>query len=76
MESSNEDYLDVDKDIPGQHFCCVSFVSPEKIYKRRELFYTKKFIENLGISDIDNLDTKFDDFIHDKDDELQMEFQD
>tara|TARA_Y100000389_G_scaffold85631_1_gene82366 strand:- start:269 stop:874 length:606 start_codon:yes stop_codon:yes gene_type:complete len=71
----NEDYLDVDKEIPGQSFCCISFVSPEKIYKKREVFYTKKFIENLGIADIDNLDKKFDDFMNIQEETLQREFQ-
>jgi hypothetical protein len=77
MESAtlNEDYLDVDKEIPGQNFCCISFVSPEKIYKKREVFYTKKFIESLGITDIDNLDKKFDDFINIQEETLQREFQ-
>jgi hypothetical protein len=71
----NEDYLDVDKEIPGQNFCCISFVSPEKIYKKRDVFYTKKFIESLGLNDIDNLDKKFDDFINIQEETLQREFQ-
>ena len=71
----NEDCLDVDKEIPGQNFCCISFVSPENIYKKREVFYTKKFIESLGLNDIDNLDKKFDDFINIQEETLQREFQ-
>jgi hypothetical protein len=33
-----EDYLDVDKPLPGQNFYCISFVSPEKILEQKELF--------------------------------------
>jgi len=33
-----EDHLEVDKGIHGQNFACVSFLSPEKILKRKEEF--------------------------------------
>lgn len=33
-----EDFLDVDKPLPGQNFYCISFVSPEKVLKQKELF--------------------------------------
>ena len=39
-----EDYLEVDKPIPGQNYVCLSFVSPEKTLKERELFLFNKFI--------------------------------
>lgn len=42
-----EDFLDVDPKIPGQNFVCMSFVSPEKVLKKKELFITSKFIEYL-----------------------------
>ena len=32
-----EDFLDVDREIPSQKFVCISFVSPEKI-QRKQLF--------------------------------------
>jgi hypothetical protein len=34
-----EDYLEVDKPIPGQNFVCLSFVSPEKMITKKEAFY-------------------------------------
>ena len=36
-----EDYLDVDKPIPGQNFYCISFVSPDKILAQKDqyMFY-------------------------------------
>ena len=38
---TEEDFLEVDKPLPGQSFCCVSFVSPEKtlMNKEQHMFY-------------------------------------
>jgi len=33
-----EDFLEVDKPVPGQSFTCVSFLSPEKVLKKKEEF--------------------------------------
>jgi len=33
-----EDYLDVDKPLPGQNFYCISFVSPEKVLEQKDKF--------------------------------------
>lgn len=38
------DLLDVDKPIAGQNFCCISFLTPEKILKDKNLFIFEKFI--------------------------------
>ena len=38
------DLLEEDKTISGQKFVCVSFCSPEKIIKQKELFYFEKFL--------------------------------
>lgn len=35
---TEEDYLDVDKPLPGQNYYCISFVSPEKILQQKEFF--------------------------------------
>jgi hypothetical protein len=37
------DYLDVDKPISGQNFVCLSFLSPENMIERRELFLLENF---------------------------------
>lgn len=39
------DVLDVDKPIAGQMFGCFSFISPEKILKKKELFYFEQFLK-------------------------------
>lgn len=42
-----EDFLSVDQPVPGQNFCCLSFVSPEKILRRKSLFLIKAFLKDL-----------------------------
>ena len=35
-----EDFLSVDQKAPGQNYCCLSFISPEKVInKKKHLFY-------------------------------------
>jgi len=40
-----EDFLEADTPIPGQNFVCLSFISPEKVLKRKEPFVCKSFIK-------------------------------
>lgn len=42
-----EDFLEVDQPIPGQNFVCISFISPEKVIKQKEIFFMKKFLHDL-----------------------------
>lgn len=42
-----EDFLEVDRPIPGQNFVCISFVSPEKVIKQKETFFFTKFLQNF-----------------------------
>jgi len=44
------DLLDEDKPISGQKFCCVSFLSPEKIVKQKELFFIDEFLKQWDIN--------------------------
>ncbi len=44
------DLLEEDKPIANQKFACVSFVSPEKIYKKKEEFYFEKFLKGWEFS--------------------------
>tara|TARA_B110000444_G_C18796353_1_gene575080 strand:- start:675 stop:1544 length:870 start_codon:yes stop_codon:yes gene_type:complete len=51
--SENPTYVDLleeDKSISGQKFVCVSFVSPENILKRRELFMFERFLKGYDFS--------------------------
>ena len=63
-----EDYLDVDKPLPGQNYYCISFVSPEKVIEQKELFmyyhYERAFYQKIsGMIDstLTNLIEKSDD---------------
>ena len=40
------DLLDEDKAISGQKFVCVSFLSPENILKKKEIFFFEEFLNN------------------------------
>uniref|UniRef100_A0A6C0F3L3 Uncharacterized protein n=1 Tax=viral metagenome TaxID=1070528 RepID=A0A6C0F3L3_9ZZZZ len=44
------DILEVDKPIAGQNFCCISFVSPEKILKQKEMFFFQEFLNKWEFS--------------------------
>jgi hypothetical protein len=48
--SKHADLLDEDKPLAGQKFVCLSFVSPEKIIKQREIFMFEKFVEQWEFS--------------------------
>ena len=62
--SPNPKYIDLcDEDAPisGQKFVCMSFVSPDKILKKRETFLFDKFVESWEFS---KSMSKFTDFLH------------
>ena len=40
------DLLDEDAPVAGQKFVCVSFISPEKIIKQREMFMFENFLSS------------------------------
>ncbi len=44
------DLLEEDKPVAGQKFVCVSFVSPEKILKQKELFFFEEFLKKWDFS--------------------------
>jgi len=39
-----EDFLDADAEIRGQEFVCLSFISPESVLKRKDLYFFQKFM--------------------------------
>lgn len=44
------DLMDEDEGLPGQKYCCISFISPEKILKKREVFLFDKFVKGYDFS--------------------------
>ena len=51
--TNNPKYIDLcdeDQPLAGQKFACMSFVSPEKILKKREVYLFDQFIKNWEFS--------------------------
>jgi hypothetical protein len=44
------DLLDEDKAVAGQKFVCVSFVSPENLLKKKEVFFFEEFLKHWDYS--------------------------
>jgi len=77
VEEIEEDFLTVDDKIPGQNFVCLSFVSPEKIIKNKEMFMLKEFVNDLNKElkwDYDNIAGKYEDFRYRREKELIEQF--
>jgi hypothetical protein len=52
MSGSNvrEDFLDEDNEIPSQRYVLLSFLSPEKVLTRKEMFFFEQFLKNYEIN--------------------------
>ena len=44
-----EVYLEADKEIPGQHYVCLSFISPQKVLKDKAVFFFAEFMKDYEI---------------------------
>ena len=42
--TDKEDFLEVDRPVPGQNYACLSFISPENVLKEKELYLFHKFM--------------------------------
>ena len=47
--SQVEDFLDEDTEIPGQRYVLLSFLSPEKVLDKKELFFFQKFVKSYEV---------------------------
>tara|TARA_Y100000389_G_scaffold136015_2_gene133545 strand:+ start:15952 stop:16632 length:681 start_codon:yes stop_codon:yes gene_type:complete len=81
INTTDGDFLDVDTPLPGQNYVCLSFISPEKVLKQKERFFTKKFIKSYTSSPefvkgetVENLDEKYEDFVSLHSAKLEEEF--
>ena len=71
------DLLDEDKPINGQKYVCVSFVSPENILKKKEIFYFERFLKTYDFEKNNSKYTKFFQYISYKHDiDLSLLFED
>jgi len=48
VTTKETDYLDVDKNIRGQNYVLLSFLSPEEILLKKESYYFSRFLEQFG----------------------------
>lgn len=48
-ETVVEDFLDEDTEIPGQHYVLLSFISPEKVLEKKDLFFFNKFLQSYEV---------------------------
>ena len=55
------DLLDEDPILAGQKFACLSFISPDKILKKREVYFFEKFLDQY---DLNNSLKRFSGFLH------------
>ena len=81
MVSKSEDYLDVDAQVPGQNFVCLSFISPEHVLKQKDRFFFNSYIKSLEVNDSgvasvkpDEFEKNFDDYVSVNSQELEEEF--
>ena len=44
------DLLDEDKSIAGQKFACISFISPDKIIRQKEMFFFEEFLKQFDLN--------------------------
>lgn len=49
QEAIIEDFLDEDTEIPGQKVVLLSFLSPEKVLEKKELFFFQKFLQSYEV---------------------------
>ena len=61
--SEHIDFLDEDRAIAEQKFACLSFVSPEKILKDKNLYFFEKFADQYNFNKQAELLTKFSNYI-------------
>lgn len=48
-EEKKEVYLEADKEIPGQHYVALSFLSPNKVLKNKDIYFFSEFLKDYEI---------------------------
>ena len=77
MAEEEQDFLEVDRPIPGQNFVCLSFISPENILEDKKLYTLYKYHLSLNEgSDLtfSQFKEQFEDFSVNGRENLQKEF--
>lgn len=72
-----EDFLEVDQEIPGQKYVCLSFVSPEEVLKNKEVYLVHHFLKSMAekydLKEEDLMD-KYKDFLFANQEKLEEKF--
>ena len=72
-----QDFLEVDDELPGQRFVCLSFLSPEALMEKKEVFKLCKFLQSYCKQEklvYKELYSKYEDFVYKFSSELQRDF--
>jgi hypothetical protein len=48
-EEKKEVYLEADKEIPGQHYVCLSFISPQDVLKNKDVYFFSEFLKDYEV---------------------------
>lgn len=77
MSNETIDFLNVDRRVPGQNYVCLSFISPDKVLKNKEIYimnaFFKNFIESHNLS-YHTFNEKYKDFLFSNREELEKQF--
>ena len=76
-EDKKIDYLEVDEQIPGQNYVCMSFLSPESLVQNREAFNTAKFLQSYCKDQklkFGEVYEKYKDFTYKHEEQLQRDY--
>ena len=76
MELS-EDYLEADKEIRGQNYVCLSFISPENVLKDKEMFKVHNFLQSIATEynlQEEEIVDKYKDYLFNEEDNLNKQF--
>ncbi len=49
MSKDTQEFLDEDNEIPGQRFCLLSFLSPEKVLARKEQYFFEQYLKHYEV---------------------------
>ena len=76
-ETKKIDYLEVDENIPGQNYVCLSFLSPESLIQNKEAFKAVKFLQSYCKDKklkFDDVYSSYQDFTYKYEEKLQRDF--
>ena len=84
-EQNNEniqDFLENDDQVRGQNYVCLSFVSPEEVIQKKDFFMLQKYLRHLVEEKkidldedyINTIDEKYNDFLYNREEKLEEEY--